>query len=151
MSLEQEIISILQKTAEHVSVRSMLGRYAANLPKDDAEKLERGRWLDEIARNDFKMEPEDTVVVRKLLLSLFEEIGTESGNPVALRYASFAYGRGDNDLTVERRENGWTIHAAPDFARAVALGRKAVEAGDNIAAKALPGLERDLREKGLKP
>ena len=120
---------------------------------DDA-KLAYGRYMADIVDNQvwpvsIRMEPEDIVTAKKLLLRYFEELA-ETGHVVAMRYAACGYANGDNHREVTRTDTGWRISAAPDFAKACDWARKAGAAGDAVAQKILPGLEDDLAAQTAK-
>jgi hypothetical protein len=108
---------------------------------DDNDKFALGRlmtdFLDTFTREtNVRLEPDDQVRAQKLLLQYFETLA-EQGHVLAMRFAACGYANDDN-----------RISAAPDFAKACAWARKAEAAGDWVAAKILPDLERRLAEEG---
>lgn len=93
---------------------------------------------------------EQRIALDRKTLDFYEGLA-EKGEVFSMRYASFAYANGDCHQEAEHSANGYSIHAFPDHEKAVFWCRKAVEAGDDVAARALPSLERDLAESRQKP
>lgn len=117
----------------------------------DNDKFALGRlmtdFLDTFAREtNVRPEPEDQVRAKQLLLQYFESLA-ENGHVMAMRFAACGYANGDCLQKVSKTKTGYKISAAPDFSKACAWARKAEAAGDWVAAKILPDLERKLAEE----
>lgn len=87
---------------------------------------------------------EQKMEMTRQMLHFFEGLA-EKGDLFSMRYTAFAYARGEAKMAVVYHENGWSLHAQPDYDSALHWCRRAAAAGDHIAAQSLPGLEDDAR------
>jgi hypothetical protein len=147
-----ELIGIFKKYPYPPPLMSALDTAARQAGSgNDNDRFALGRlmtdFLDTFAREtNVRLEPEDQIHAKKLLLQYFEGLA-ENGHVMAMRFAACGYANGDCRQEVSRTKTGYSISAAPDFAKACAWARKAEAAGDWVSAKILPDLERQLAEE----
>lgn len=156
MTPEQKLDKIIRSYPFHIAVISGLERAQEKAARGGLEeKFRLGQEMtnifDTYAREGrIDISPEDSARAKKLLLAYFEELAKQ-GHATAMRYTACGYANGDHLRKVFKTATGSRTTAAPDYALAYYWAKKGEDAGDPIAAKIRPGLERDITEERGKP